>query len=143
MKRIVIATISSVLIAGSAHAQYYPGAGPGYPYAAPQTALPPPGYNPYVDSMETLYPQQVIVRRRVVVPQPPVVIETPPAVIVQQPPAVVYRDRIIVRDRVVVKRRVVYKKVPVPVPVAAPTTVNVNVCTQSVNTGEVCKQQKK
>jgi len=129
MKRIVIATISSVLIAGSAHAQYYPGAGP--------------GYNPYVDSMETLYPQQVIVRRRVVVPQPPVVIETPPAVIVQQPPAVVYRDRIIVRDRVVVKRRVVYKKVPVPVPVAAPTTVNVNVCTQSVNTGEVCKQQKK
>lgn len=134
MKLIVIATISSISLASSAWAQY-PGPGPGYPYAAPVTAM-EPGINPYaVDSIETLYPQPQVIRRRIIVPQRPVIIETAPAVVV---PQVVYRDRIIVRDRVVVKRKVVYKQVPI----ASPTTVNVNIC-QSTSSSDVCKSQKK
>jgi len=95
-----------------ASAQYW-GGGPGYPYAGPSA----PPVDPYVMnggivSSTTTYPmyqpiEQVVVRRRIIMPPAPVVV---------QPAPVIVRPQVIVREKIVYvnkpRKRVVHKPRP-------------------------------
>ena len=112
MKRIVIATICSVLTAVPASAQfmgYGPnlGAGPGNPYAMSQSYGGPDG-----DSMQTLYPvRRYIVRRK------PVYVQPGP-IIINNSRVTIDNKRVYVRNKNTIVRRVVRPRtVYIPEPV--------------------------
>ena len=114
MKPFAIATISSVLLVTSAHAQFY---GPGSVYG---------GYPAYV-----------------VPAPPPVVIQQAPPVVVQTPPQIVYRDRVVVKRRVVYKTREVPVPVPAPSNTTVNVNVcGQSATTSSSTSAPVCKPQK-
>lgn len=98
MKRIVIATICSVLTAGSASAQYWGpnyGPGPGSPYAVSQSYGGPRG-----DSVQTLYPV-----RRYVVRQTPVYVKPAPIIINNSRVHIDNNKRVYVRNRNTIVRQ--------------------------------------